>query len=174
MLQTIVCCVKCSCANLGAFMDENSIGWELKKTAEALKQYNNIFINECLEENNVSFSWTEGMVLAYIANHPKEIISAKLLLTNLQLSKATMSQTLTSLVSKGLIEYDEWNGDGRVKRVILTKKAEKVCSSVLMILDRTDEYLKEIFTQEELNVLKNLLGRIREHVTEAKEKEGKE
>lgn len=152
-------------------MEELSLGWELKKTAETVKQYTGEFINECLEKNNISLSWTEGAVLAYITAHKEKVISAKLLLTKLQLSKATMSQTLTSLTSKGLIEYEEWSEDGRVKRVILTKKAQNVCKSISEILDKADAYFREAFSQEELEMLKGLLQKLRTHISEEERKE---
>lgn len=149
----------------GGVMESKDLGWELKKTTDVLKLYVNRFVKSCFEKNDVCVSWTEGAILTYAATHKDKIISAKLLMKELRLSKATMSQTLSSLVCKGLIEYDEWEEDGRVKRILLTKKANDLWEDVAVVMKNANEFFVMAFSEDELNQFIELLHKLRNHIS---------
>lgn len=145
-------------------MEDFDLGWELKKTVDSTRLYVNNLIKKCLEDNGISISWTEAMVLTYVFKHPDMIVSAKLLLSKFKLSKATMSQTLASLVRKGLIEYEEWEGDGRVKRIVLTKKSDEAWQVLSKVMADANSFFKSAFTDEEVQTFISLLQKLYSHL----------
>ena len=100
----------------------------------------------------------------YVFKHPDMIVSAKLLLSKFKLSKATMSQTLASLVRKGLIEYEEWEGDGRVKRIVLTKKSDEAWQVLSKVMADANSFFKSAFTDEEVQTFISLLQKLYSHL----------
>lgn len=155
----------------GGFMEKVKLGLEIRQTSKAVKQYVQNEINENFKENDVHITLSEGMVLHYVDSHPDDVVTAKVLLKKYGLSKATMSQILTSLLRKGMIHYEVCKKDGRLKRIVLTKKAMQLQSDINTTLAESDDFFMEAFTQEESETLCLLLARLREHILTTKEKE---
>ena len=84
-----------------------------------------------------------------------------------------MSQTLASLIRKGLIEFEEWPEDGRVKRVLLTKKGQSLEEDIDKALNDADRFFKEAFSQDELEELRSLMRKLREYVQDNQKTEEK-
>ena len=156
--------------NRGGFMEEDVLGIEVKKTSKAIKGYINKVISKFLEEYNETISGTEGMILSYVYRHSERIVSAKMLLDEFGVSKATMSQSLSTLYKKGLITYEEWTGDGRVKRIILTDMATSLENDIEKALLEVDTFLKGAYTEEELAMMHSLLRRLRERINSIENK----
>lgn len=144
-------------------MDSN-LGIEFRQTSKVIKSYVGKLISENLNEHKVKISTTEGLILHYVYNHEDRIVSSKTLIEAFGVSKATMSQTLASLVRKGLVEFDEWEEDGRVKRILLTKKAQSLEEDIDKALKASDAFFKEAFTPEELDQLHTLMKKMRDHI----------
>ncbi len=145
-------------------MEEDVLGIEVKKTSRAIKGYVNKVVSSFLEKYNVNVSGTEGMILSYVFRHDERIVSAKLLMQEFGVSKATMSQSLSTLYKKGLITYEEWNEDGRVKRILLTETATALENDIEKALLEVDTFLKGAFTEDELASLHTLLRKLRERI----------
>ncbi len=150
--------------NRGGLMEEDVLGIEVKKTSRAIKGYVNKVVSSFLEKYNVNVSGTEGMILSYVFRHDERIVSAKLLMQEFGVSKATMSQSLSTLYKKGLITYEEWNEDGRVKRILLTETATALENDIEKALLEVDTFLKGAFTEDELASLHTLLRKLRERI----------
>ena len=149
-------------------MTKETIGLKVKYASKALRTYIN---NKIHTDAGVTLSGTEGMVMRFVHEHQEEVVSAKMLMERFRVSKATMSQTLTGLIRKGLIEYAEWEKDGRVKRVILTSEGEALEKRVDAVLQECDRKIEEHFTEEELNELARLLDRLNNAVSDDSTKE---
>ncbi len=145
-------------------MKEDVLGVEVKQTSKAIKGYVNKIVGSFLEKYDVTVSGTEGMILQYVYSHQERIVSAKLLMERFGVSKATMSQSLSTLYKKGLITYEEWNGDGRVKRIILTDYGTSLENDIEKALLEVDVFLKGAYTEEELKTLHDLLRKLRERI----------
>ncbi len=145
-------------------MEEDVLGIEVKKTSKAIKGYVNKAVSKALEKYNISISGTEGMILSYVFRHAERIVSAKVLLEEFGVSKATMSQSLSTLYKKGLITYEEWDEDGRVKRIVLTDMANSLEKEIEEALLEVDTFLKGAFTNEEIELLHSLLRKLRERI----------
>ncbi|HBM99931.1 MAG TPA: hypothetical protein DD384_01650 [Firmicutes bacterium] len=144
-------------------MDE-SLGIEFRQTAKVIKAHIGKLICDNLNEHQVKISTTEGIILHHVYNHRDKIVSSKDLMEVIGVSKATMSQTLASLIRKGLIEFEEWPEDGRVKRILLTKKAQSLEEDIDKALNDADRFFKEAFSQKELEELHFLMKKLREHI----------
>ncbi len=149
--------------------EEMTLGLQLKQTSKTIKKYVQNKIENNFKEHAVHITLSEGMIMHYVYKHSDEIVTAKTLIARFSLSKATMSQTLTSLLRKGLIHYDECKNDGRMKRIILSKKAEKLESDINQSLTESDAFFKDAFTEEEFSTFITLLDKLRQHVSTALE-----
>lgn len=144
-------------------MDE-SLGIEFRQTSKVIKAHIGKLICEHLDEHKVKISMTEGIILHYVYSHEDRVVSSKNLMEAIGVSKATMSQTLASLIRKGLIEFEEWPEDGRVKRVLLTKKGQSLEENINKALNDADRFFKEAFRPEELEELHRLMKKLRDYV----------
>ena len=144
-------------------MDE-SLGIEFRQTSKVIKTHIGKLICEHLDEHKVKISMTEGIILHYVYSHEDRVVSSKNLMEAIGVSKATMSQTLASLIRKGLIEFEEWPEDGRVKRVLLTKKGQSLEEDINKALNDADRFFKEAFRPEELEELHRLMKKLRDYV----------
>ncbi len=152
----------------GGFMEEVKLGLEIKQTSKVIKQYVQRKIDENFKEHDIHVTVSEGMALHYVHNHQDEVVTAKVLIDHYGLSKATMSQILTSLLRKGLIHYEVYKPDGRMKRIVLSKKAFQLESDINSSLADSDAFFREAFTEEELETFAALLTKLRSHVSECK------
>ncbi len=152
----------------GGFMEEVKLGLEIKQTSKVIKQYVQRKIDENFKENDVHVTISEGMVLHYVHNHEDEVVTARVLIDQYGLSKATMSQILTSLLRKGLIHYEVYKPDGRMKRIVLSKKALRLESDINKSLADSDSFFKGAFTEKELETFADLLKKLRTFVSESK------
>ena len=150
-------------------MDDN-LGIEFKQTSKVIKAYVGRLISNNLNEHQIKISTTEGLFLHYVYQHDDRVVSSKTLIEAFGVSKATVSQTLASLIRKGLIEFDEWAEDGRVKRILLTKKAQILEEDVNKALEDADAFFKEAFTPNELDELHMLMKKLRDHIQKDEEK----
>ena len=152
---------------------EEILGLEFKQTSKVIKAYVGKLICDNLNEHKVKVSATEGIILHYVYDHGDHVVSSKDLMQAIGVSKATMSQTLASLIRKGLIEFEEWPEDGRVKRVLLTKKGQSLEEDIDKALNDADRFFKEAFSQDELEELRSLMRKLREYVQDNQKTEEK-
>jgi len=76
------------------------------------------------------------------------------------ITRSAVSKAVKLLEQKGLIERESVGGDARLKKLVLTPKAEKLTDSMRKDAANTEHILAKGFTEEELANLKDYLARL--------------
>ena len=146
-------------------MENKPIGAEIHLTASCIDN----FISTYLSRNtSLNLTAMEGMTLKFIARSNGAPLVAKQIMDFTNLSKATTSQTLNSLVDKGLIVMKEKEGDKRSKNIYLTEEGKKKISGFIDSFKEINQLLETNFSQDEKETLLILLKRLRGNIASFK------
>ncbi len=104
-----------------------------------------------------SLSGRNMWVLRYLAEHRGEDVFQKDLENAFGIRRSTVSKTVELMEQKGLVLRESVNGDARLKRLLLTQKAERILEGVTRGVDRMEEDIKNAFSEADHDKLKLLL-----------------
>lgn len=93
-------------------------------------------------------------------------ISQEELSRDLVVDKAHTARAIKYLEEKGLVYSTIDSADRRKKNIFVTEKAEEIKKEYEKIFINLNENLAKDFTEEEINLLKELLKRIENNITE--------
>jgi DNA-binding MarR family transcriptional regulator len=143
-------------------MDEpKPLGAKIHMTATCIDN----FISDYLSKHfNSEMTAMEGMTLKFIYKAGKPV-SARDIMNFTSLSKATTSQTLSSMVKKGLIVMKEKESDKRAKTIELTSKGHATIDEFCSCFEDITRICEEGFTPEERTHLTYLLEKMRNNVS---------
>lgn len=115
-----------------------------------------------IEQNKTTGS--RGYVIGFInrKNSAGEEVYERDIEKEFGIRRSTATQMLNSMEENGLIERVSESSDKRLKRIVLTKKAKECHNIVCAKLDKIDEELTGLLTQEEFSQLKNILEKLKE------------
>lgn len=122
--------------------DKRSIGYAIRHTSNAIKNYVDQVLNEKMRD---SLTGIEGMTMAFIFRHKHEVITARDIMSHSRVNKSTTSETLSGLVKKGYLEMKPYKKDRRIKIIVLTELGEQINAQF-------DEIFFEINSQIEKNL----------------------
>lgn len=108
----------------------------------------------------------QGHVIGYVSRrnaHGEEVFQ-KDLEKELMLRRSSVTGLLSAMEKKGFIERQSVEKDKRQKKIVLTDKAREFNKSVTEYFDGLDKELKNIFSVEEYENLKEYLQRIKNHL----------
>ncbi len=141
--------------------EKRPIGAEIRVTSNAIKNY---IDKKMSQDLSLEITGVESMTLMYIFRHEIGNVTAADLMQRFGVSKATTSQTISSLKDKGYIVQNVSSHDRRVKYIVLTKKGRE-------LKKRFDEMFATInasvvlnLTEEEKSELVALLKRVQDNV----------
>lgn len=80
------------------------------------------------------------------------------------LKRSSISLMLNNMEKSGLITRVSVAEDGRLKKIILTEKSNKLYEKISEAIDSIENKLCENITQEELNVFQEVLDKIRDNL----------
>lgn len=100
--------------------------------------------------------WTIG----FLSAHREQCIYQKDLETEFSVSRATVSNMLAVMERKGLIERVSVAHDARLKKIILTEKAERMLKQAEEDICRQEEQLINGMTEKEVEQLHELLDKL--------------
>ncbi len=141
--------------------ERKPLGAQIHMTATCIDNFISYFLSK---NNPCNITAMEGMTLKFIyrAGHP---VCAKDIMQFTNLSKATTSQTLTSMVKKGLIAMQEKESDKRAKTIELTSKGHATIDEFCSCFEDITRICEEGFTPEERTQLTYLLEKMRNNVS---------
>ena len=113
----------------------------------------------------------QGDVLGYILEHEKIEINSTMIHQQLHLSRATISVLLKKLRAKGFLEFRDNPKDDRQKQIVLTAKAKCVQQELEKNLRKIQSCLFEEISEEEVEIMTDILKRM---LTNLKKNDGKE
>lgn len=141
--------------------DKRSIGYTIRHTSNSIKNYIDQILNERMKD---SLTGIEGMTMAFIFRHKREVITARDIMSHSRVNKSTTSETLSGLVKKGYIEMKPYKKDRRVKIIVLTKLGEKINAQFDEIFVEINARIENGLTEEDKANIFHYLEVINENV----------
>ena len=115
-------------------------------------------------KNGDDLTVVQGMVVVVLADRCKEHLGAKDLQKIFALSKATISETLSSLEEKGFITVDVSEKDKRCKNILLTPRAEEYVKLAHKKFCKMENDLAEGIDEEELKIFRKVARQMKHNV----------
>lgn len=113
-------------------------------------------------------SLIQSMVLVMLSCKSKEQIGAKELQDIFVLSKATISEILSGLESKGYITVAQSETDKRRKDIVLTSKARVHVKNALKKFEKLEEELVQDIDEEDFKTFKRVLEKMSKNLRRGK------
>lgn len=135
------------------------------------RHFDNLVAAESREYTD-SLSGRNMWVLRYLSKHQGEDVFQKDLENAFGIRRSTVSKTVELMEQKGLVLRESVNGDARLKRLSLTKKAEEIIDAVSRGVDRMEEDIKNSFSPADHDRLTVLLGQLCDILESAESSEG--
>lgn len=103
---------------------------------------------------------SNGWVIAYIGDHPDRDVFQRDLEREFGITRSTASKNIDLLEQKGFIERQRVDYDARLKKLVLTKKAEDILAVMKADRELLEKRLTSGFTGEELSALRSYIQRL--------------
>jgi DNA-binding MarR family transcriptional regulator len=147
---------------------EETIGLLLVDAARLLR----LQIDRALEDAGLGLTAGEARTLAYVALYPASRQTA--LAAQMSVEPMTLVTFLDRLESRGLIARAPDPTDRRAKIVQLAPDAQPTLEQVLTITRKVQEKATQDFVPEEIEMLRNLLKRMRAQMASTEPARGQE
>lgn len=125
------------------------------------------YVNRCLAP--VGLTAIQAYILLYILRHSDQGTSLTAIHREFGYSMPTLSGMLKRLRSKGYVRVEHCDGDDRRKLLFGTEKGQQVHTYLDRSIRRVQDRLCDHFTQEELDTLSHLQGKMLENLSALRE-----
>ena len=145
--------------------NERFIGKEIKKVSNCMKR---AAARSCTDDDvTTANSW----LIMYLYEHGEEDIFQKDIEYEFSIRRSTSSSIISLMEKKGYIERVSVAHDARLKKIILTDKALKICDILQNNMIEFEQTLKAGIRDEELTVFYSVLDKIVENINNLQIKE---
>ena len=125
------------------------------------------FIDNNLKKKTIErVTGTNGFIIGYIAENSHRDVFQRDIEREYGITRSTTSKIISLMISKGLIETGKVSSDGRLKKLMLTKKAKKLAELMQDDSREVDKKLTNGFTPDEIKTLLGYLARIEKNLSE--------
>ena len=114
-------------------------------------------ISNAMAEDSDSLSGRNFWILRYLEDHRDQDVFQKDLENTFKIRRSTISKTVELMEQKQLLERVPVNGDGRMKKLCLTPKADQVLADIRKTVDELECSLRESYSPEDYHTLMQLL-----------------
>ncbi|MFB0920687.1 MAG: MarR family transcriptional regulator [Oscillospiraceae bacterium] len=145
-------------------MEDIRIGLELRALSNMIKRY--FEFSYCRDEID-KITGNNGWIIGFLSRSAKEgkDVYQKDIEDHFNITRSTVSNVLSLMEQKGLIQRLPDSQDARLKKIVLTEKAEGVCGILKEDADRMERMLTDGFTAEELEVMHSYIKRMKENIS---------
>ena len=140
------------------FAQHDDVDIKLVAALERLSQVFRVRLREEAWERDLSP--TQAQFLIYLLYHDVELRRVSQLAREFDLTKATVSDAVASLETKGLVQREQWPEDRRVVTLRLTPDGEKLATTLSEWADPVREHLEHFSPEEREAVMRFLVGLI--------------
>lgn len=128
-----------------------------------LNKYMGVYVNNYLDRHLKNrLPYYDGRYLSFIkkSNKKGKKVTAKDIAEHFNLSKASVSHTVNSLLNKGYITLTVDENDHRFKSIELTKKAIKETNAIDNIFSSLEKEFSQLLSKEEEEYLNETLFKL--------------
>ncbi|HWI45724.1 MAG TPA: MarR family winged helix-turn-helix transcriptional regulator [Rubrobacter sp.] len=137
------------------FAQHDDVDIKLVAALERLSQVFRVRLREEAWERDLSP--TQAQFLIYLLYHDVELRRVSQLAREFDLTKATVSDAVASLETKGLVQREQWPEDRRVVTLRLTPDGEKLATTLSEWADPVREHLEHFSPEEREAVMRFLI-----------------
>ncbi|MBO4836556.1 MAG: MarR family transcriptional regulator [Clostridia bacterium] len=149
---------------------DRAIGMELRRLSNLTSRY---FEKQTNKKQVDAITGTNGWIIGYIAHQQSrgEPVYQKDLESRFGITRSTASKVVALMVQKDLLQQQSVPDDRRLKRLVLTPRAEQIKRMMDQDFACFESTLRRGFSEEELEMLFSLLDRLQDNLQQMNEKE---
>ena len=114
-----------------------------------------------------SLTGTRGSIMCYLKDNEGKDIFQKDIEKHFSLSRSTVTEILQRMEKSGLIERLTVSSDARLKKIMLTEKANDLIEVLDRDREKTDQIVVKNLTDSEIQTLIELLGKVSQSLGES-------
>lgn len=133
------------------------------------RKYNNIVISMQSREGIDPEVLTRSRILGYLIRSSGRDVYQKNIEKDLNMSKSAVSNIITELEAKGVIGRVSIRSDARYRKIVLTEAGEEAYRRIVSIFEKADDDLIRGMTEEETEVLTEMLNTALKNLKETEE-----
>ncbi len=141
-------------------MNKEKIGYKIRLIHNQIHKR----MEEKKRQNEGDLTGMQHWMLMFLNWHRGEDIYQKDVEAEFQVSRATASNMLQVMERKELIERVPVEHDARLKKLVMTEKAERMLKQAHRDMEETEAMIIEGFTEEEIAKLQEYLERIIQNI----------
>lgn len=146
-------------------MSKPAIGYELRVLNNLIKRYFDYSSNRSKIE---SATGNNGCIIGFIGecqDDSKDVYQRDIE-QHFGITRSTVSSVIALMEQKGLIQRVSVKKDARLKKIILTQKAENLKEVMCSDAAKMNQRLTKGFSDEELNMLNSFIQRMKQNIAE--------
>lgn len=146
-------------------MSKPAIGYELRVLNNLIKRYFDYSSNRSKIE---SATGNNGCIIGFIGecqDDGKDVYQRDIE-QHFGITRSTVSSVIALMEQKGLIQRVSVKKDARLKKIILTQKAEDLKEVMRSDAVKMNQRLTKGFSDEELNTLNSFIQRMKQNIAE--------
>lgn len=148
----------------GAGMEINMhIGMQIKNINNMIRRRMD---NSPVTKKVIDMTGTNAWMIAYIDEKSKNGIDVfqKDIEDTFGVTRSSVSKVIKLMEQKGLVKHQPVEHDARLKKLVLTKKAQELACELKADADRMESQLKKGFTEDEIEQLQSYLERLGKNI----------
>lgn len=122
------------------------------------------FSRYMVEPGDEKVGGTNGWIIGYLDNHRDVNVYQKDIEKKFGISRSAASKAVNGLVDVGLVRRERVPDDARLKKLVLTEKAEKILCEMHKTFLTLENELTRDFTEEEVQTLFSYLRRMQDNI----------
>lgn len=145
-------------------VDRHSIGIDITGLSRRIRRY----LGATMPAEARIATGGNAHIIMFLAHHRGQVIVQRDVEKRFCITRSTASRVLALMERKGLIVREPVPGDARMKRIVLTDRADSIVESLVANAARMDEELFAGFAPEERERLVGYIGRLMANIDAAK------
>lgn len=137
------------------------VGLEIRSLNNMIRRY---FEFSSHRKEIDTITGNNGWIIGFLAKNSGRDIFQRDLEEHFTITRSTASKVLSLMEQKGLIRRQAVAQDARLKKIVLTEKAEQVKELMSEDAERMERVLVRGFTGEEKKILLSYLGRMKDNI----------
>ena len=138
----------------------NDLGKMIGHTSILFRRHLDNAISGAVADDSGTISGRNFWILRYLDDHRDRDVFQKDLENVFKIRRSTVSKTVELMEQKQLLERESVDGDGRMKRLKLTPKADAVLAEVAKAVDELERCVRGVFLPDDYDTLMRLLKQL--------------
>ncbi|MCM1543775.1 MAG: MarR family transcriptional regulator [Ruminococcus sp.] len=139
--------------------EKKSVSFELHRTSKLIKR-------RLDGEKPINMpTAAHGRIIGFIANENRDVFQRDIE-KELNIRRSTATNILKLMEKNGLLTRESVSSDARLKKLVLTEKAQELHEAVLENFKTLEEKLRRGISQQELDIFFNVLDKLNQNLKE--------